>query len=506
MLRIIHSSLVLAATLPFAVSAEPQLPAELPLGRIGLPETREVTEIAPGLTRIRIERGADTGEGWLLEAGPFTDRAKAKEMAATFAGAFVERGAENTDAGTPIYFVRSYGYADKPEAEAMAETFKAATGGGAVRSLADTGALDIDGPWIINLLIADLATYPGKVDLRLAKGAAPEGQPVLEIAKHDDAAVNGSFFVFHDDWGSTTGRPAGLFMERGKVVSEPINGRPAMVVSPAGIDMLTNVRGDITVTVGDQTFPADGLNRKPGRVVNCGNIGDLQGENAAHDFFCDDADELIVFTPYYGATSDTGAGVELVIENGIITDVRSGRGGAIPPDGFTIQATGDIAEQLKDISTQSPSSYHVTLQSDSGELVWDQDTEILNGGPTLLWDGAMPATSQRAIEGWSHNFEGEDRLGFYYGWVLRRHPRTAAGVSQDGKTLYLATVDGRQPGVSVGATISEMAGLMKSLGADDAINLDGGGSTTMVVSGQPANSPSDPTPRPVADAVVLTRE
>lgn len=68
-----------------------------------------------------------------------------------------------------------------------------------------------------------------------------------------------------------------------------------------------------------------------------------------------------------------------------------------------------------------------------------------------------------------------------------RHPRTAAGVADDGRTLYLVVVDGRQPGHSLGATISELAQLMIELGCEHAINLDGGGSSTMVASGSPGS-------------------
>jgi exopolysaccharide biosynthesis protein len=61
------------------------------------------------------------------------------------------------------------------------------------------------------------------------------------------------------------------------------------------------------------------------------------------------------------------------------------------------------------------------------------------------------------------------------------HPRTAIGVSEDGKTAWIAVVDGRQPGYSVGASIPEMASLFVALGASDALNLDGGGSSAIVV-------------------------
>ncbi len=60
------------------------------------------------------------------------------------------------------------------------------------------------------------------------------------------------------------------------------------------------------------------------------------------------------------------------------------------------------------------------------------------------------------------------------------NPRTAAGVSQDGRTLYLLTIDGRQPGYSVGATLTETADVLVALGVYAGVNLDGGGSTAAV--------------------------
>lgn len=60
------------------------------------------------------------------------------------------------------------------------------------------------------------------------------------------------------------------------------------------------------------------------------------------------------------------------------------------------------------------------------------------------------------------------------------HPRTGIGVDSEGKRLILAVIDGRQPGVSEGATVAELAQLMKAFGASDALNLDGGGSSTLV--------------------------
>jgi hypothetical protein len=64
-----------------------------------------------------------------------------------------------------------------------------------------------------------------------------------------------------------------------------------------------------------------------------------------------------------------------------------------------------------------------------------------------------------------------------------KHPRTAVGISRNGRYLYLLVIDGRQPGYSLGASTRETADLMKTLGACDALNLDGGGSATLVFDG-----------------------
>lgn len=86
-----------------------------------------------------------------------------------------------------------------------------------------------------------------------------------------------------------------------------------------------------------------------------------------------------------------------------------------------------------------------------------------------------------------------------------RHPRTAAGIGRNGSLLLLVTVDGRQD-ASAGMTLLELAELMLALGADDALNLDGGGSTAAIVGGTVVNSPSDPNgERTVANALLLVR-
>jgi exopolysaccharide biosynthesis protein len=91
-----------------------------------------------------------------------------------------------------------------------------------------------------------------------------------------------------------------------------------------------------------------------------------------------------------------------------------------------------------------------------------------------------------------------------------RHPRTVIGVDRAGTKLTILTLDGRRPGVSVGMNGDELADEMKQLGCWDAINLDGGGSTTLLMR-DPAtgefkllNQPSDNRERAVSSALGIT--
>jgi exopolysaccharide biosynthesis protein len=79
-----------------------------------------------------------------------------------------------------------------------------------------------------------------------------------------------------------------------------------------------------------------------------------------------------------------------------------------------------------------------------------------------------------------------------------------AGVERDGDLLLVAA-DGRAPGYSAGLDFEEESAVMRSLGARDALNLDGGGSTTMVIRGTMVTRPSDATgERPIGDAILVT--
>ena len=96
-----------------------------------------------------------------------------------------------------------------------------------------------------------------------------------------------------------------------------------------------------------------------------------------------------------------------------------------------------------------------------------------------------------------------DEAGLRPAFSDRRHPRAAIGVDRKGRVLILA-VDGRQPGYSEGMTLQELGDFLIAHGITDALNLDGGGSTTLVVRDRIVNRPSDANgERAVSNALLL---
>ena len=117
----------------------------------------------------------------------------------------------------------------------------------------------------------------------------------------------------------------------------------------------------------------------------------------------------------------------------------------------------------------------------------DGETQAIGGFPLLLLDG------QRV---------GDLEVGERASFAAERHPRTAVGFDPREEVLWIVVVDGRQPEYSMGMTLPELATLFETLGVQDAINLDGGGSSVMVVEGEPVSHPSDADgERPVVNAL-----
>jgi exopolysaccharide biosynthesis protein len=128
-----------------------------------------------------------------------------------------------------------------------------------------------------------------------------------------------------------------------------------------------------------------------------------------------------------------------------------------------------------------------------GEVLPPEPTLYVSRGGVISFN-RIPSRIRHAISG--------DRMLVLKGEPVEglddevRHPRTAIGMSFNGRWLYLVVIDGRQPLYSEGATLQELAEILADLGAQYAMNLDGGGSSTMVIAGEDGmpillNSPID---------------
>ncbi|HEX7025224.1 MAG TPA: phosphodiester glycosidase family protein, partial [Gemmatimonadales bacterium] len=209
-------------------------------------------------------------------------------------------------------------------------------------------------------------------------------------------------------------------------------------------------------------------------------------------------DGLALFDASWSSVMDTAsAAIEVVLrgsEPGRVVRVDTTAAGTeIPGDGAVLVARqGAPADLRAALLALHPGD---TIRTDV-RLEPFHPAEAVGGRPILVRDSAV-----------TDAVDTEGQPGFAGG----RHPRTAAGIARGGRRLILVTVDGRQKPYSDGMTLRELAGLLLVLGARDAINLDGGGSTTMVLGGPAAsdtlrlvNRPSDSAgERPVGNALAV---
>lgn len=531
----------LAVSLPFAFlipagasTAAPAAPdqqnaapssAHLDLGAQDLPETRNVTTLAPGLTRTTITRGAPTQDFfWTAEvavpstspdpdapASALSTQAQAQMVAdkltATGLTARVEhvQSPQLADAGGDLgYRVRMGQFGSKADGSATIDQIKAA---GYKASMIYTGwdgdagtSEDDRGPWNLQVLTIDPKEFDG--DLTSSFGPTLEDRETtsqLFAASGALAAVNGGFFTM-DPAAGAPGDPAGAAVHDGKVLSEPVGDRPSLVLDKNGTS-IQRLHWHGTVSApGAGELPLDGIDRVPGLIRNCGGSDDTPTNLPLHDFTCTDADEIVAFTPEYGPTTPAGPGLEVVLDaQGTVTAVNHTRGTAVPAGRRTLQAIGSDVDKLAALAVPGKKlKVDTDLLTESGKtLKTSATTDVVNGGPTLVRNGQLDVTAKR-----DGMVRTNDSNSFFYGWVHKRNPRTFAGVDAQGRTL-LVTADGRQT-TSLGLSLNEEAHVARSLGMVNAMNLDGGGSTTMVQGGQVMNSPSDATgERPVGDALLL---
>jgi exopolysaccharide biosynthesis protein len=340
---------------------------------------------------------------------------------------------------------------------------------------ADSSLVAGAGPITVSLLRLD----PTRVRLAsaLSNDQVLDAEPVDGIAARHGAiaAINGGFF------NRDNGEPTGLLKVGGELVSDAsrVKGAVAITDLPTGqmhleFDQLSaKVMMRFKTRGREWEVPIDGVDttRERGR--------------------------LMLYTPAYHEDTDTApTGTEWML-NGTplrVVDVRPASGQTpIPKRGAALSFGGlQLPEPLAALSVDSTVTFETrwTSRGDVPIERLDRADHIINGAGLLRRRGMQ-------VSDWRD--EGLNAETF----VNARHPRTLIGVDRRG-FIWLAAVDGRQVDYSIGMTFADLQRLSDRLELTDALNLDGGGSTTMVVGGRIVNRPSDPGgPRPVSDAIVV---
>lgn len=162
--------------------------------------------------------------------------------------------------------------------------------------------------------------------------------------------------------------------------------------------------------------------------------------------------------------------------------------GTVPGGGIAIDSVRPTMTTLLAWGGVWPAPWFETGHG-SSPIAWLAADDAIGGAGLIVKDG-------RAVEDWAGERVSAD-------FRTTRHPRTVAGLDGSGR-VWLLAIDGRRPGHSLGASFAALARLARHLELVDVVNLDGGGSTTMVVRGRIVNRPSDLRgPRPVSDALLV---
>jgi len=411
--------------------------------------------IMPGvLLNVHKQSALRTLPVWRVQVGAFANPENAQRLADRIRVRGIPTSVDYLDG---LYKVRVGALRTREEAEALRT------------DLAEEGLPT----WILSTL-RDSDTLPGPqwvAFLRIRRGSAR-----LQVALANDravgrertsamarrwravAAVNGGYFA-------PDGDPLGGVMVDGEWESEPLPNRTCLGVTERGevlVDALT-WKAEATTPAGP--LPISGINRARG------------------------TNELILYTSRYDVTTRANPfGAEAVVAAGLVREVRVGMvGAAIPSGGFVLSAHGTATARLRDLRPGDPVRVVTSVKPSSGDPRWEHVRDVLCGGPRLLSRGQVVASGE----------------GFPEALLNRRHPRTAVGVAPDGSVILLVA-DGRSPEHSLGMTATELALEMRRWGAQDAVNLDGGGSTTLVVRDRVVNLPSDETgERPVSNALLV---
>ncbi|MFJ1616151.1 phosphodiester glycosidase family protein [Streptomyces sp. NPDC088249] len=556
-----------------AAAAGTEPVGRMPLGPDDVPtQTRPAEELAPGVTYRKYWQG-EASDSWAVwvrhpEKGTetFGTRADADALAAavTTAGSearvdtFTVQESADTDSRIVGYGVRAGRFAADRRADAVQlQSALAAAGFGKSRVFftAEDGG-ESKGPWQVRVITV---APSAQVALKAVHGTdVQNSETVRQLAKDSGAlvAVNGSEFDIggpnNPSFAGFEGVPQGLYMQGNTLLGAPNNGRTSLLLeglgSRAAVDEVTS---QTQVAAPDGSVRVvDGINRPAGQVLGCGGVGDdyrstdrVRTLQPWRNTRCLDPNEIVVFRPEWGATTPTpmrwdqpwtdattgwqaqwyanerdfaAHTVDVVMDgNWVVKELRSPAGGPIPAGGRVLQGIGAGADWLRAHSevgkAYKPGSK--VLGRDGKSVTTPTLSAVAGGTPALVRGGKVwlnPAANGMSQYSCVPADLGPGEKCRSNNTLLQRHARTLAGVTASGE-LLLVTIDGRDPTLSVGATLPEAAKVMKWLGATDAVGLGSGGDTTLIANDTLYNRPVDDwggtlRERAVSNAVVIIKK
>ena len=351
---------------------------------------------------------------------------------------------------------------------------------------------------LLHAAIVDSRVFAGRVEA--IHGTAVASRAIVAAQAQQAgalAAVNGGFFTIDAPLAAVAGVPTGLGVYDGRLESLANGARADLVLDGRTPARIENLRSSAQLRAGGGVASFLGINRLPGSNEDCGVPGFAPTDEPRQGTICTGANDMVLFTPEFGALLPSGPGVQAILNPSRRVVSVGALGGALPAGDAALQAIGTDATWL---SSHVQPGGRVTIaeqlrQLNGAPFPLTPQTSIVSAAPVLLRGGRIDIDA-------SHEGVFDPRDLNNYGFSAERHGRTFAGVDRRGR-LILVTADGI-PGISEGLTLTEEAELMRTMGAVDAMNLDGGGSTSFVVGGQTINDPSDATgARPVGDSVVI---
>ncbi len=321
---------------------------------------------------------------------------------------------------------------------------------------------DNSGPFRIRYVSVDLAAG-ATLDTVLSNEKLPKFETTTSMAQR-----TGSIAAINGDYARDSGRPVFTFASDGNLAQTPLAwGRNFATTYDESATYIGHpeVTGWATEEDAGATYPVTRVNYmdEPLTTDEVRLFTDVGGGVArAPDGHC--LVRVMPLEPPYIAETQPGVDQAFQVER---VDCDGGRG-------FRAQGGAILASRLDGQYAFQLASMTIGEELKIGwSMTWPNVLDTVGGNPTLIEAGAIVLANTQGT-----------------GAFFSRHPRTGVGTTPDGRVL-LVTVDGRQPGYSVGMTLQEFAELFARLGADWALNLDGGGSTALAINGALVNRPSD---------------